>query len=318
MSAESEHAVWLTVGPDGDGQRLDQYLCRRLHLSRTRVQKLIRQRLKSEVPLKPASIVRSGLRFALLTPRHQEPETPAYVPVLYQDRWVVVVDKPAGLPVHPSARYQYGTLVRRLAEQLGEEVLPVHRLDRETSGVLLCARSAAVARGISRCFQRGTVHKDYVAICEGHPVDDELEVDAPLALGGQLVRIAMRVDHASGRTARTRFLVVRRFERAGEPFALVRAQPLRGRQHQIRVHLQHAGYPIVGDKMYGPGEIYYDLFTRRMLDATAREKLRLPRHALHASQLSLPELEWPIPRCFRAPLPSDLQAFLDGLPLPAW
>ncbi|MBI5480135.1 MAG: RluA family pseudouridine synthase, partial [Deltaproteobacteria bacterium] len=160
---------------------------------------------------------------------------------------------------------------------------PAHRLDRETSGLLVCARTLEASQRLFRAFHDGLVEKQYLAVVEGHPAEDELAVDAPIAFGTELIRIAVRIDRAVGRPARTRFRVVKRFAREGEKFALVRAYPETGRQHQIRIHAQVAGFPLVGDKMYGPDPGYFDRFSKKCLEPEAWERLRLPRHALHAA-----------------------------------
>jgi 23S rRNA pseudouridine1911/1915/1917 synthase len=214
--------------------------------------------------------------------------------------------------VHPSARYQHGTLVALLRRRFGERwAEPVHRLDRETSGLVICARHPEASRRFMRAFQRGLVRKEYLAICAGSPPPD-LEVDAPIATGGRLVRIAVRVDRELGRPARTRFRVEQRFERDGAAFALVRAFPETGRQHQIRVHLREAGFPLVGDKIYGIDEAVYDRFVRGALTDDDRARLLLTRQALHAHRLSFAHPESGAPMAFEAPLPADLSAFLAG------
>jgi 23S rRNA pseudouridine1911/1915/1917 synthase len=165
-----------------------------------------------------------------------------------------------------------------------------------------------------RAFVGGAVHKEYLAIVEGWPPEEEFQVDAPIAEGTALIRIAVRIDPLRGKPALTRFHVLRRFLRDGEPFALIRAIPETGRQHQIRIHLREAGYPIVGDKMYGPDEGYFDRFSKRCLEPEAWRRLRLERHALHAAHLRFPHPESGREVSFEAPLPGDLLAFLNGEP----
>lgn len=307
--------IHFEVEPNYAGWRLDRYLCEKIRrLSRAKVQRLIRERLKSASPLKPSTPVTPGLRFSLVRPRQAEPDTPTDVAVLYQDSWVCVVDKPAGLPVHPTARYHRGTLVEVLKHKLGPSVRadPAHRLDRETSGLLVCGIGAESSRLLMNAFFDGQVHKEYLAITEGAPAANSFDVDAPIAEGTDLIRIAVRIDPLAGKPSRTRFEVVERFHRQGAPFALVRCFPLTGRQHQIRIHLRHAGFPLVGDKMYGPDEGYFDRFSRHCLEEAAWERLRLPRHALHAAHLSFPHPHTREPLSFTSPLPEDLEAFRAG------
>lgn len=305
----------FTVEPNYDGWRLDRYLCDKIRrLSRTRAQRIIRKGLISDRPLKPSTRVKPGLTFKLRRRAMDEPDTPREITELYQDGALLVVDKPAGLPMHPSARYHSGTLVNVIRARYGPDFRadPAHRLDRETSGIIICGRTLESCQRLMRSFVEGEVHKEYLAITEGAPVEDTFEIDAPIAEGTELIRIAVRIDRQVGKPARTRFQVLRRFERDGARFALVRAWPETGRQHQIRIHLREAGYPIVGDKMYGPDQGYFDRFSKHCLEPEAWEKLRLPRHALHAARIRFPH---PVTRAeveFESPLPQDLREFLDA------
>ncbi len=318
--AEGVVEVTFTVEPNYAGWRLDLYLCEKIRrLSRVRVQRILRTALVADLPLKPSTRVWPGLTFRLRRRSLVEPKTPDDLREVYRDEALLVLDKPAGLPIHPTARYHHGTVVSLLLRQHGPlfHAAPAHRLDRETSGVLVCGRTAEASRRLMRAFQEGTVEKEYLAIVEGWPAQDTFLVDAPILEGTPTIRIAVRVD-AAGRPARTRFQVAQRFTRAGEPFALLRCLPETGRQHQIRVHLQAAGFPLVGDKMYGPDPGYFDRFSRHCLEPEAWARLRLERHALHAARLSLPHPLSGESAVFTAPLPEDLASFLprvgaDGL-----
>lgn len=308
--------IEFVVEPNYAGWRLDRYLCQKIRrLSRARIQRIIERDLVSERKLKPSSLVQPGLSFRLRRRAEEEPQVPEEIVELHRDEWLLVLDKPAGLPIHPTARYHQGTLVALLRRLHGEgfRADPAHRLDRETSGLLVCGRTEEACRRLMRAFASGEVEKEYLAICEGHPREDQLEIDAPVAEGGALVRIAVRID-PSGKPARTRFQVLRRFERQGEPFALLRALPKTGRQHQIRVHLKALGHPLVGDKIYGHDEGYFDRFSRHCLEPEAWTKLRLSRHALHAARLRLLHPGTLEHRSFESPLPADLREFLGPEP----
>ena len=312
-TADAYVEIEFTVEPNYAGWRLDRYLCEKIRrLSRTRVQEIIRRSLVSDRPLKPSTLIAPGLSFRLRRRALEEPQTPDEVRELYLDDAILVVDKPAGLPMHPTARYHNGTLVSVLRRKYGADFRadPAHRLDRETSGLIACGRTLKSCQTLMRAFVGGEVHKEYLAIVEGRPADDTFDVDAPIAEGTPLIRIAVRIDPVRGKPSRTRFRVVSRFERHGEAFALLRAFPETGRQHQIRVHLREAGFPIVGDKIYGPDEGYFDRFSKRCLEPEAWERLRLPRHALHAAHLRFPHPESGREVSFEAPLPADLQGFL--------
>lgn len=310
--------IEFCVEPNYRGWRLDKYLCAKIRrLSRTRAQEIIQNDLISEQRLKPSSLVQPGLKFRLRKRVLDEPSVPPpeALKEVYRDEALLVLDKPAGLPIHPTARYHAATLVAQLKEKYGKDFRadPAHRLDRETSGLLVCARTLEASRALMRAFAGGEVHKEYLGICEGEP-PERFEVDAPITEGTELIRIAVRIDPEGGKPARTRFQVERRFERQGQPFALLRCFPETGRQHQIRIHLNHRGFPLVGDKMYGPDPGYFDRFSKRTLEPEAWERLRLPRHALHAARV---ELVHPVRRervVFESPLPGDLVEFAGPTP----
>jgi 23S rRNA pseudouridine1911/1915/1917 synthase len=309
------------VEPNYAGWRLDRYLCEKIRrASRTRAQEIIRNDLVCDRPLKPSTPVWPGLRFSVRRSARAEPEVPGVAELreVYLDDALLVLDKPAGLPIHPTARYHHHTLTAQLLSKYGADfkAAPAHRLDRETSGLLVCGRTLEANQRLTLAFAAGGVEKSYLAIVEGHPPADHFAVEAPIAEGTELIRIAVRIDPA-GRPALTRFEVERRFERDGAPFALVRARPETGRQHQIRIHLHHAGYPLVGDKMYGPDPGYFDRFSRRELEEEAWLRLRLRRQALHAATLALDHPSTGARLAFEAPLPPDLSSFLGSAVTPS-
>lgn len=309
--------IRYTVEPNYAGWRLDKYLCEKIRrASRTRVQEIIANDLVAERKLKASTPVWPGLTFELRRRVLTEPTVPGPEALreVFLDDALLVVDKPAGLPIHPTARYHHNTLTSQLLVKYGKDFRaePAHRLDRETSGLLVCGRTLEANQRLTRAFAENDVAKQYLAIVEGHPREDEFEIEAPIAEGTELIRIAVRIDHAAGKYARTRFRVEHRFEREGAPFALLRCFPETGRQHQIRIHAQVKGTPLVGDKMYGPDPGYFDRFSKKCLEPEAWERLRLPRHALHAASL---ELTHPTTRervRFETPLPEDLAEFMRG------
>ena len=309
--------VPFTVEENYAGWRLDRYLQEKIRrLSRARIQRLIETRLEAEGRhrLKPSTRVAPGLRFALLKEAEPEPETPLDFAVVHDDGDLVVVDKPAGLPVHPTARYLLHTFTALARERFaGRKVDPAHRIDRETSGLLACGGSPACTRALKSAFAHGRVAKTYLALVEGAPREDRFEVDAPLRLTGtSKVRVRMHVE-AGGLPSRTGFEVLeRRRAPDGAPVALLACHPRTGRQHQIRAHLHHAGLPMVGDKIYGPDEEIFDRFTRHALTDADRERLRLDRHALHAWRLELPHPARRERLSFESPLPEELRAFWDA------
>ncbi len=315
VAADDIVQVRYTVEPNYAGWRLDKYLCEKIRrLSRTRVQEIIVNDLVFERRLKASTLVWPGLTFELRKRVRDEPPVPPVEALteVFRDEALLVLNKPAGLPVHPTARYHHGTLVEQLKLKHGPDFRadPAHRLDRETSGLLVCGRTLVACQRLMKIFWKGEVSKEYLAVVEGHPTRDVFEVDAPIAEGTALIRIAVRIDEHEGKPARTRFEVTKRFRRDQADFSLLRCFPQTGRQHQIRIHAQHAGYPLVGDKMYGPDPGYFDRFSKGTLEPEAWVKLRLARQALHASTLELPH---PLTRervRFEAPLPEDLAQFV--------
>jgi 23S rRNA pseudouridine1911/1915/1917 synthase len=228
-----------------------------------------------------------------------------------------VVDKPPFLLVHPTkpdgARTLWGELRNLFAYELanGGQVSIVNRLDRETSGLVLVAKTATAARHLGQLMQQQQIAKEYLATVWGWPEWDDTTVDAPLARQGahQLSPIYLKqMIHSSGAEARTVFHVEQRFRRAtsaGDKFSIVRAVPRTGRTHQLRVHLAALGHPIVGDKIYGPDERLYLEFIETGWSHELARRLLLPRHALHSSTLAAQDSgSW------TSGLPPDLAAFV--------
>jgi 23S rRNA pseudouridine1911/1915/1917 synthase len=237
--------------------------------------------------------------------------------ILYEDQRFLVIDKPANLLVHPTGPGRPDTLWDELKRLLAYEVVNgatisfINRLDRETSGLVLVAKSGAAARQLGLMIAQHRIRKTYIAIVFGSPPGESFVVDQPLLRQGIVrpsrIYLKQTVD-PNGSPAFTSFRILNRFTRRDLPFALIEAEPKTGRTHQIRVHLAHAGYPIVGDKIYGPDENCYLEFIESDWTPSLQAKLLLPRQALHASSLSF-EFE-NVSYSFQAPLPSDLQAFL--------
>ena len=244
----------IVVPPECEGWRLDHFLKRRIgRLSRTRIQAIIGDQIffPDGRRARPSSPVRAGETIALRRPAPIEPEVPRHFEILYQDASVLVIDKPAGLPMHTSAKFWRNTLTALLRERYPDEQMEVaHRIDRETSGVLLVARGRTVASFLTRAFARRAVDKTYLALVKGHP-PDEGRIDVPLELQDTTSHVMMGpAKGGQGLPSVTRFRVVRRFP----GHALCEAHPETGRQHQIRVHFASLGHPVVGDKLYGAGE----------------------------------------------------------------
>ena len=233
----------------------------------------------------------------------------------------VVVDKPAFLLAHPTKPNGSATLWKELRELLafevanGGQISIVNRLDRETSGLVLVAKTTAAARRFGILMQQRRLKKEYLAIVWGWPNWETRVVEAPLDRQGKYrqspIWLKQTIDPA-GAAARTDFHADRRFNKSvpsgQNRFSLIRAVTLTGRTHQIRVHLASTGHPIVGDKIYGPDEQLYLRFIQTGWTPELERQLLLPRHALHSTTLAIDsEIQW------NSPLPVDLVDFMEVL-----
>jgi 23S rRNA pseudouridine1911/1915/1917 synthase len=276
---------FLVEGECG-GWRLDRFLRKKIpRLSRTRVQRVIRGEcwIDGRAPV--------------------EPDAPRELPLLHADDAFYALDKPAGIAMHPTAKWHFSTVTAVLREKFPDEQLQItHRLDLETSGILLIGRTYEAAVALKRAFAKRRVHKRYVALVHG-ALDGEGVVDAPLGLAGGLVRVKMAVRD-DGLPSRTRW---RARSRHGA-YTLVDCWPETGRQHQIRAHLDHVGHPIVGDKLY-PDERLFAEYQDHGWDAVA-DKLPLRRHALHAAELRFPHPTTGDEVVIESALPADLRVLL--------
>jgi 23S rRNA pseudouridine1911/1915/1917 synthase len=295
---------FLVEGECG-GWRLDRFLRKKIpRLSRTRLQRVMRGECWIDGrACKPSSVVTAGQRVTFRRPAPAEPDAPRELPILHADEAFYALDKPAGIAMHPTAKWHFSTVTAVLREKFPDEALQItHRLDLETSGVLLIARSYAAAVALKRAFAKRRVHKRYVALVHG-AIDGEGVVDAPLGLAGGLVRVKMAVRD-DGLPSRTRW---RARSRHGA-YTLVDCWPETGRQHQIRAHLDHVGHPIVGDKLY-PDERLFAEYQDHGWDAVA-DKLPLRRHALHAAELRFPHPTTGDEVVIESALPPDLRVLL--------
>jgi len=208
--------------------------------------------------------------------------------VVHEDTELLVVNKPAGLVCHPTKADASSSLIGRLHLHLGSTGTPqlVNRLDRETSGLVLAAKTREAARALRRLWETRAVTKKYLAIVRGVPAAPAGEVDAPLGpdpASPVAIKDCVRPD---GTPARTAWRWLRSWRRAVGEFSLLEVQPRTGRKHQIRIHLAHLGLPIVGDKIYGGDpRLYLDFVFGRLTPAQAAQLL-LPHQALHAAELA--------------------------------
>jgi len=325
--------ILFVVEPNYDGWTLARYVAEKLQrpLPGPRLDRLLRGRslVHDEPELLPETRIWPGLRFGLRKRSPGDDGEPPPVQVVHEDDALLVVDKPAGLALHPTARYHLSTLTRALEMRhrnaAGHKPDPAHRLDRETSGLVACGREPLHTRALKAAFAARQVDKSYLALCEGDPPGDELQVDVPLSVGTERIRVKVRPD-AHGMPAVTVFRRVARYRDAeGKPLALLRCIPKTGRQHQIRAHLLAAGLPLVGDKLYGPDEgIFFKLAESggapaprgefdALLTADERRALRHFRQALHADELVLPHPVTGERMRFNSPLPDDMAQLIASL-----
>jgi 23S rRNA pseudouridine1911/1915/1917 synthase len=305
-SADTTKPVELQISPDYAGQRLDQALSHLLPCySRSRLQQWIRDRhvTVDGGPAQPRLKLRGG-ETVRIAPQ-AAPEALEFAPealpltILYEDEFILIVDKPAGLVVHPGSGNWHGTLLNALlAHAAALAQVPragiVHRLDKDTSGVLAVAKTLTAHTSLVRQLQARTVHREYLAVARGS-ITRGGTVDAPI--GRHRTQRTRMAVVASGRAAVTHYAVVAHNARA----TLLRCRLETGRTHQIRVHLQSLGHPLIGDPAYG----------RRAAGVPA-----FARQALHAARLALIHPESGELMSWQSPLPTDMRELLAALELP--
>ncbi len=289
-----------------DNIRIDRFLALRLtRYSRARVQALIREsRVFSHGRLaKASSRVRAGETVIIRYPRKIEPECPIKsLTVLYEDEDLIAVNKPAGLLSHPSGKSVKNTATEVLKRQFPNiKLRPAHRLDRETSGVLLLAKSSEIARILCETFSAHQVQKEYHAAIVGRFPWKMRTVEVPI--GRENGAIYSRQTTGKGRWAKTEFESLF----SADDYSLVAARPKTGRLHQIRVHLAYLGYPIAGDKLYiNDGKAYLKAVEKTITESDLKE-LGAKRQMLHAFKLSFRHPRTGLPLQIRADWPEDFK-----------
>ncbi len=313
----------FVVPESADGQRIDLFLTAACDgFSRTQIRQAVQDdgALVNGRVVRPSLKLRSGQSIRFRVPEPTSDDTvPENIPldVLFEDDGLVVVNKPAGMVVHPARGNWTGTLTSALAyrfqslSDVGGPTRPgiVHRLDRDTSGVIVVAKTNAVHLSLCEQFAERTVEKEYFAIT-GNPIDRDRDViEAPIGRHPyQRDKQAIREDHSTSKPASTFYEVISRHGR----FTQVRVRPKTGRTHQIRVHLSHIGAPIICDRLYaGHAQI-----TAKQLVSdiqTDPDAIVLDRQALHARKLTIENPQTGKTMTFEAPLPADLQRVVDLL-----
>jgi len=303
----------VEVDPEHHGSRLDSFLTALLpDHSRSQLQRLIKEGRVSGPGqgLRPSTAVRTGQRYSIEipTPSPAAPEGEALpLRIVFEDPDVIVLDKPAGMVVHPAAGHSSGTLVNALLHHvkdlsgIGGELRPgiVHRLDRGTSGLMVVAKHDRAHQELSRQFRDREVEKEYVALVWG-VVQAGRRIDAPIGRDLQ-DRQKMSTRARRARSAVTRVTWARHYRGV----SLLKVAIATGRTHQIRVHLSAIGHPIVGDPVYGG--------IHRRVPPDLRAVMRLERLFLHAARLSFTHPADGRRVDFDSPLPPDLESVIDEI-----
>jgi 23S rRNA pseudouridine1911/1915/1917 synthase len=306
----------VQVSAEAAGERLDAFIATAIaDLSRSRAVQLIADgqvRLNGQAARKSERVEAGDVVEVQVPPPTSSEVAPEAIPleILYEDGDLVVLAKPAGLVVHPAPGHRSGTLVNALLHHIddlsgiGGVKRPgiVHRLDKDTSGLMIVAKHDQAHRSLASALKRREIRRIYLAACWGHLSADRLSVDAPVGRSSRdRKRMAVR---EGGRPALTHFERIARWPAAD----LVRAQLETGRTHQIRVHLAHIGHPVVGDPVYGTAGAR-GISGRDRAWAAELER-RVPRQFLHAQRLDLVHPRTREPMTFESPPPPDLAAVL--------
>ena len=318
-SAEPEHLIEIPfdVRPHEHGLRIDLFLSRRMtRMSRSLAARLVRMgrvRRVPESPLKASSRVFEGERIIMKRkPLDEASPDDIVVPIVHDDPQVLAVNKPGNLVVHPTASHYHRTLIRIMRTRLDEEALDLaHRIDKETSGLILLARDFDSASWLKKQFAERRVQKSYLALVKGIPEQESLQVTAPMRLATSTSNVLMEICRPEDRDAlpaSTEIVVLAR----GKDAALVEARPKTGRQHQIRLHLLHCGWPILGDKLYlGGEEFFLDAIRHDFPVEELIAKVGHHRQALHAWKATFRHPRDREPMTLTAPLSDDLVALAE-------
>jgi len=329
---DSSNQRTALAGDDHAGWRLDRFLAAALpDFSRSRLRQLLEEEAvflgakEQQVTIKdPNHRVKPGDSYSVIVP-----PTASAIPqgqdipltVVYEDKDLIVIDKPAGLVVHPAAGNPDGTLVNALIAHCGEKNLAiggearpgiVHRLDKDTSGLLVAAKNERAMTSLAKQFANHTIERAYNAIVWGSPRDSTGLIESQIGRS-QFDRKRMAVLRAGGKTARTRYKVIEKFGPAARPFAsLIECRLETGRTHQIRVHLTHLGHPLVGDPQYGrirtAPKPKSDAEVRAFMAASTFQ-----RQALHAFVLGFQHPSLHKTLRFEAPWPADFAQLVEAL-----
>lgn len=321
-----------------NSKRVDTFLVRHLrNWSPWRIQRMVQAGCVTvnDAPVTIDYRVRPNdrVRIRLVSPPDRAPIPQALpVEVLYEDPWLIAVNKPAGQMAHPGGAFLGQTLINALQHYLDQHtrqpgmVRPgiVHRIDRQTSGVMICPKEHVTHRKLTRQFEQHEIDKSYVAILCGELADDQGSIDLPIGTvpNPQCTLMSAKPFAVDARSAQTRYRVIERFS----GFTFVEAMPLSGRHHQIRIHFAEIGFPLLADQYYATGglikdgtpidpEADPDSFAGRSYieEPFYKPDLPLRRHALHAATITLVHPIHDLPMQIEAPLPADIEETLAQL-----
>jgi 23S rRNA pseudouridine1911/1915/1917 synthase len=314
--------ITILAGPEATGQRVDRFLADAIGtMSRSRVKSLIEEGRVSRngaVLREPAEAARAGAIYRLDPPVPVAAQpAPQVIPftILYEDSDLIVLDKPAGLVVHPAPGNEDGTLVNALLAHCGD-TLPgiggerrpgiVHRLDKDTSGVMVVAKTEQALAVLSAAFAARDLDRAYLALCWGLPAPPAGEIEGAIGRDPR-ERKRMALVTRGGKAALTRYRTLRTWHAA---VSLLECRLATGRTHQIRVHLSARGHPIVGDPVYLRR---IPAAARTIAEPARHALLDFPRQALHAARLGFAHPRTGATLSFETPLPADMQALINLL-----
>lgn len=321
MTETQDAWVWVPFEVDRkfDGWRIDQFLAERLTgYSRSKVQKILDDARvhKGGRPAKTHSRVKTGdkIEVAYLRKPEKALAPDAALPVLYEDDDLLIINKPANLLSHPTDKVVRHTVLGILRHSRRDEkpLHLLHRLDRETSGVLALAKNPAAARAWTRAMERHAVQKEYIAFVRGRLDPAAGMIDAPIGRQGGEIHVRQWVNVPEAAAAVTRYMTERLVETAQGTVSVVHAFPQTGRLHQIRVHLASRGAPLLGDPLYSTndGEHYAAMLKGKLSDEERLSALGFSRVALHAARLVFAHPRQHAELIVEAPLADDMAAFL--------
>lgn len=312
----------IRVGVREAGQTLLNLLCRRFdYLDKAAWLGYIAEGrlIVNQMPAEADTRLSIGDNIEFRFPPMSEPPINRDFSVIYDSRDLLVVDKPANLPCHPAGRYFNHTLWALLKEELGlDRPIFIHRIDRETSGIVLVAKNREAARRYRQAFDRGDVHKRYFAVVEGHFPDESIRAEGilykdPISDIRKKRRFSQGHRCASGPVGSQACCTIFRKKSVHAGLSLVEALPRTGRAHQIRASLKNLEFPVVGDKLYGVDDTLFLRFIRDELTPQDRRRLRIDRQALHACEIRIRRAGDGRMLYLSSPLPPDIAGLLSDL-----